>query len=111
MNDVLPPAVRQAAIVTSEERRGVEFTFGNGKAVLAAHGAEFGESRVELPIAYEGTEVSVSLDPRYLNDFLKVLEPETTFMIQLRDAESAAVCNTDDGYRYVIMPLARDQKK
>ena len=28
-------AVRQAAIVTSEERRGVDFTFGGGKVVLA----------------------------------------------------------------------------
>ncbi len=103
-------AVRQAAIVTSEDRRGVEFTFGEGKLVLAAHGAEYGESHVELPIAYDGAEIPVTLDPRYVIDFLKVLEPEQTFVMELRDAESAAVATTDDGYGYVIMPLARDQK-
>jgi len=27
----------------------------------------------------------------------------------LKDSDSAAVCNTDDGYGYVIMPLARDR--
>jgi DNA polymerase III subunit beta len=27
----------------------------------------------------------------------------------LKDATSAAVCHTDDGYGYVIMPLARDR--
>ena len=64
-------AVRQAAIVTSDERRGVDFTFGGGKVVLAAHGAEFGESHVELPIAYDGPEIVITLDPRYLNDFLR----------------------------------------
>jgi DNA polymerase-3 subunit beta len=103
-------AVRQAAIVTSEERRGVEFTFGEGKVVLAGHGAEYGESLVELPIPYNGAPVPIRLDPRYFGDFLKVLDPEQTFALELKDAESAAVCTTDDGYGYVIMPLAQDKK-
>lgn len=100
--------VRQAAIVSSEERRGVEFTFGEGKVVLSCHGAELGESRVELPIAYDGPPKPITLDPRYVSDFLKVLDPERTFQLELQDAESAVVCTTDDGYSYVIMPLARD---
>ncbi len=103
-------AVRQAAIVTSDERRGVDFTFGGGKAVLAAQGAEYGESHVELPIAYDGPEVVITLDPRYLSDFLRVLNPEAMLVLEIRDAESAAVCSTEDGYAYVIMPLARDQR-
>jgi len=102
-------AVRQAAIVTSEDRRGVEFAFQEGKVVLAGHGAELGESHVELPIAYEGAPLVITLDPRYASDFLRVLDPEQTFVLELRDSESAAVCRTDDGYGYVIMPLAREQ--
>ena len=101
-------AVRQAAIVTTDERRGVDFTFGEGKIVLAGHGAEMGESHVELPIAYEGPEITVKLDPRFMSDFLKVLELEQTFTLHLRDAESAVVCYTDDGYAYLIMPLSRE---
>ena len=101
-------AVRQAAIVTSEERRGVEFTFSEGKVVLSAHGAELGESRVELPIAYQGPDIPINLDPRYVADFLKVLDPEQTVTFELKDSENAAVAFTDDGYGYVIMPLAGD---
>ena len=104
-------AVRQAMIVTSEERRGIEVTFGEGKVSLSGHGAEYGESHVELPIAYDGNPIPITLDPRFLADFLKVLDPEQTFLLEVRDAASAAVCKTDDGYGYVIMPLARDQKK
>ncbi|HEY1600124.1 MAG TPA: DNA polymerase III subunit beta [Pirellulales bacterium] len=105
----LHSAVRQAAIVTSEESRGVDFTFGDGKLVLSGRAPELGQSRVELPVAYDGPAVSISLDPRFFNDFLKVLESEKTFTLELKDAESAAVCHTDDGYSYVIMPLARDR--
>jgi len=101
-------AVRQAAIVTTEEHRGVDFTFGEGKVVLAGHGAEMGESHVELPVAYDGPELHVKLDPRFMGDFLKVLEPERMFNLHLRDAQSAVVCYTDDGYGYVIMPLSRE---
>jgi DNA polymerase-3 subunit beta len=103
-------AVRQAAIVTSEEHRGVDFIFGEGKLVLSGHGAEMGESRVDVPIAYDGEEIAVMLDPRYLNDFLRVLDPESTVSLSIRDSESAVVCNTDDGYSNVIMPLARDRR-
>ncbi len=103
-------AVRQAAIVTSEESRGVDFTFGDGTLVLSGRAAEVGQSRVELPIAYGGPAISITLDPRFVSDFLKVLDPEKTFTIELKDAESAAVCTTDDGYGYVIMPLARDHE-
>lgn len=101
--------VRQAMIVTSEASRGVDFTFGDGKLVLSGRSAELGVSRVELPVAYDGPELTISLDPRYVNDFLKVLDPDKTFTLELKDAESAAVCSTDDGYGYVIMPLARDR--
>ncbi len=72
-------AVRQAAIVTSEESRGIDFTFGEGTLVLAGQTAEVGQSRIELPIAYDGQSISITLDPRFVSDFLKVLEPEKTF--------------------------------
>lgn len=103
-------AVRQAAIVTTAERRGVEFTFAEGNVTLAAHGAEHGESHVELPVAYEGEPLAISLDPRYLSDFLRVLSPDKTFTIEMRGSKTAAVCLTDDGYGYVVMPLARGER-
>jgi DNA polymerase-3 subunit beta len=102
-------AVRQAAIVTSEESRGIDFTFGNGSLVLAGKAAEVGQSRIELPIGYDGPEITITLDPRFVIDFLKVLDAEKTFTLELKDGESAAVSTTDDGYGYVIMPLARDR--
>ena len=79
-------AVRQAAIVTNEDSRGVDFTFGDGKLVLSGRAAEMGQSRVELPIAYDGASLSITLDPRYFSDFLKVLDPEKTFTLELKDS-------------------------
>lgn len=109
LTGVFHAAVRQAAIATSEESRGVDLQFGDGKVVLTARAAERGQSRVELPIAYDGPAVAIMLDPRFLGDFLKVLDAEQTFTLEVKDSESAAICSSADGYRYVIMPLARDR--
>jgi len=100
-------AVRQAAIVTGGERRGVQFNLAEGRLLLAAHAAEYGESEVELPLSYSGPELRVSLDPRFMIDFLRALDEKQTFKMYLRDAESPIVCTTDDGYGYVVMPMAQ----
>ena len=105
----LQSAVRQAAIATSPESRGVDFVFAEGMLKLEGQAADVGQSHVELPIGYTGPEIAIMLDPRYMLDFLKVLDPEKTFTFELKDAESAAVASTDDGYGYVIMPLSRDR--
>lgn len=102
-------AVRQAAIVTSDESRGVDFTFGEGSLVLDGQAAEVGESHVEMPIGYDGDKIEITLDPRFLVDFLKTLDAEQSFTFDLVDSDSAAVALTDDGYTYVLMPLARDR--
>ncbi|HVV99635.1 MAG TPA: DNA polymerase III subunit beta [Planctomycetaceae bacterium] len=102
-------AVRQAQIVTNPESRGVNFTFDKGALVLTSQSAEVGQSRVELPIAYDGAPLTITFDPRFVADFLKVLEPEKSVQLNLTDGDSAAVLKTEDGYTYVIMPLARDR--
>jgi DNA polymerase-3 subunit beta len=101
-------AVRQAAIVTSEQSKGVDFAFEPGQLVLAGRSAESGESRIELPIDYTGQTIRIKLDPRFMSEFLKVLDGAANVQVDVIDAQSACVCRTDDGYGYVIMPLAAD---
>ena len=90
-------ALRQASIVASDESRGIDLTFGNGTLVLAAATAEVGQSRVELPIPYDGNEITVTLDHRFVADFLKVLDAEKPVTVDIQDSESAALFTTQDG--------------
>lgn len=102
-------ALRQASVIASDESRGIDFTFGDGSLVLSGSTADVGQSRVELPIPYDGEKQVVTLDHRYLADFLKVLDPEKNISMGIEGADAAVLCQTDDGYGYVIMPLARDR--
>ncbi|MHB8971832.1 MAG: DNA polymerase III subunit beta [Pirellulaceae bacterium] len=102
-------ALRQASIVANDESRGIDFAFAEGTLVLSGSTAEIGQSRVEIPVAYDGPALTVSLDHRYVADFLKVLDPEKMLTFDIENTDSAALLTTDDGYGYVVMPLDRDR--
>ena len=105
----LRQAVDQASILTSEESRGVDFRFENGELALSSQAADAGSSRVTMPIHYEGKEVDITFDPRYLTDALKTIDDDSTVTAELIDHKNAAVFKTDDRYSYVVMPLTRDR--
>lgn len=100
-------AIRQASIVADPESRGVEFVFGNGTLVVAAKTADVGQSRIEMPIAYMGDEVKITMDYRFVSDFFKALDLEKPFAIEVRSNAEPAMFSTDDGYTYVVMPMAK----
>ncbi len=102
-------AVRQAAITTSEESRGIDLTLDEGHIVLLARAAEVGQSKVSLPVAFEGRPMTVTFDPRYLLDMLRVIDDQPSVRLDLLGPEAAAAFRTDDGYVYVVMPLTRER--
>jgi DNA polymerase-3 subunit beta len=102
--------LRQAAVVCTNDSRGIEFTFADGTLTLLASTADQGQSHVEMPISYAGPSLTVTLDHRFVSDFLKVLDPEQTIVTEIENAEAAALFYADDrAYAYVVMPLSRDR--
>lgn len=105
----LHSAVRQAMIVTNDESRGVDFRFENGTLTLESQATDVGTSKVEIPISYDAEAILVTFDPRFVAEFLRVLEPSAAVSLHLTDANSAAVFRADENYTYVVMPLAPDR--
>ncbi|MEM6471403.1 MAG: DNA polymerase III subunit beta [Planctomycetota bacterium] len=102
-------ALRQAAIVTDNESRGIDFTFGNGTLRLEASTKDVGQSQIEVPVPYDGEPVTLTMDHRYVADFCKVLDREQAFQFEFESPASPALLSTEDGFTYVIMPMSRDR--
>ncbi len=100
-------AVTQAAIVTGDESRGVDFTFDCGMLFLRASTSDKGASTVDLPIDNDSKPITVALDPNYLVDMLRTLDPGETITCEIVDAKTGLVFRTD-GYVFCVMPLTRD---
>lgn len=105
----LRAAVEQAAILTSEESRGVDFHFAPGSLLLSGKASNVGESRVETPIDFDGEPIDVRIDPHYLLDALKAMDDADHARIELIDGKNAVVLRAGDDYAYVVMPLTREK--
>lgn len=102
-------AVRSAAIVTSEQSKGVDLAWGTGTLTLSARSAEYGESKVKCGIVSAGTTSGTKLDPAFLAEFLSHLpsdeQPEVD--VYATDTQSRVLLRCGD-YTGVIMPLAAE---
>lgn len=103
-------ATRAAAIVTTEQSKGVDYTFAADGITLHGQSSESGESKVLCDIVTAGTAGTVKLDPSFVVDVcraLSTLDGEPNVRISIAGPGDAVVltCGEDDEYRSVIMPL------
>lgn len=107
--DALLAATRAAAIVTSEQSKGVQYTFGSTGIWLHGQSAECGESSVTCDVVTPGESCTVKLDPTFVVEWLNGIsgdaEPEVE--VEAVDGDSAVVLRCGD-HTGVIMPLAKD---
>lgn len=108
--EAMTSAVRLATVVADTESRGLDFEFTDGTLKLNLACANIGESVVEIPVAFEHETMTITLDYRFFSDFLKVLDSSSMFTMEIESPEKSALCSTEDGYGYVIMPLSRDRR-
>ena len=95
-----------AAIVTSEQSKGVQYVFTADGLHLHAKSSEAGESSVTCGIVEFGHACQVKLNPKYVRQWLQGLpaDGEPTVSVQAKDKGSAVVLRADS-YTGVIMPL------
>jgi DNA polymerase-3 subunit beta len=97
---------RQAAICTSEQSKGVVFTFAREGLHLTSRSAEAGEASCTCDLVEAGHACTVSLDPAFVTEWLGCgsFDLQETIEIEAADAQSAVVLRAQD-CRCVIMPL------
>jgi DNA polymerase-3 subunit beta len=102
-------AVQSAAIVTSEQSKGISLTWTANTLVLVGRSSEYGESRVICPTIAAGSTASTKLDPKYVAQFLAHLpaDEEPHVDVYVKDAQSRVLLRCGP-YTGVIMPLAED---
>jgi len=99
-------ALRRMIIVSSEKSRGVKMNLKNNLLEVSSSNPELGDAREELDIEYQGPELSVGFNARYLLDILQVQNQDRINII-LKDNLSPGLIRPvdDDGYLAVIMPM------
>jgi len=102
-------AVRSAAIVTSEQSKGVDLTWTADTLVISGRSSEYGESTVKCPLVAAGSTSPTKVDPRYVIEFLRSIpaDEEPQVDVYATDSQSRVLLKCGP-YTGVIMPLAKE---
>ena len=102
-------SVRAAAIVTSEQSKGVDCVWTDDTLVISGRSAEYGESTVRCPLVTAGDASQTKVDPRYVVEFLRSIpaDEEPQVDVYATTAESRVLLKCGP-YTGVIMPLAKE---
>jgi DNA polymerase-3 subunit beta len=96
--------IRQAALLTNEESRGVKLSFGEKTVTLSSRAPETGEAEVECPIALEGEPVDIGFNPAFLIDALRIVDTEE-ISFEMNASNKPAVLKAGSDFLYVLMPV------
>ena len=103
----LAGAVRRAALLTSQESRGVKLTFSAGSLVITSRAPDTGEAEIRVDCNYDGDDLAIGFNPGYLTDALKIIDsPEIT--LSLKGPQKPGVLKADGEFIYVVMPVSLD---
>lgn len=100
--------LRQSQICLDNETRAVTLTFDQGVVTLESTSSA-GQSAVEFPCEYDSEKMVLSVDPKYIADFLKTMSAEQMVEVSIIDANTAITFRVGDSVTYVVMPLAIDR--
>jgi DNA polymerase-3 subunit beta len=102
--DVALSAVRRAALLTSEESRGIKLAISKNKLVFSGRAPETGDAEVEVVVEYTGEPLEIGFNPQFLTDAIRVIR-EPQFDLELGQADTPGVIKAGANFLYVLMPI------
>ncbi len=99
-------AVDRVATVSLDKVKIVKLTITTGKVIFSVESAELGSALEELDVTYEGVDINIGFNARYMLDILAQIDTAHTF-IKLGDSNSPIIITDDDSDMalFVLMPM------
>ncbi len=102
----LGTAIRQAALLTNEESKGVRMSFAGDKLTLISRAPEMGEATVEVSLDdYQGDPLEIGFNPTFITDALNVVNADNKVIVELKSANKPGVLRSGSDFTYVLMPV------
>jgi DNA polymerase-3 subunit beta len=104
--EALQGALKRTATIGGERGNPTVVSLSRDRMILTCSDQDLGEATEEVEIEYQGAEMSIGFNGRYLLDFLGVVESDRV-RVQASDPLSPALFEPvgETGYACVIMPM------
>ncbi|GJL77081.1 MAG: DNA polymerase III subunit beta [Nitrospinaceae bacterium] len=99
-------ALKRVALLADEKSKMVRFDIQKGTLTLVSDNSDLGAAREEVPIVYDGEDVSVGLNAKYVLDVLNVVEDQE-IVLNLKDQNHSCLITleNDKDYMSIVMPM------
>ncbi|HEY8667801.1 MAG TPA: DNA polymerase III subunit beta [Tepidisphaeraceae bacterium] len=97
-------AIRRAALLTTEESKGVRMAFSKKGVVLTSRSPESGEATINFPCKYEGADIEMGFNPSFLVEALRVVDSDE-ISLELSAPNRPGLLKSGANFLYVIMPV------
>lgn len=96
--------IRQAALLTNEESKGVKLNFQADQVTLSSRAPEAGEAEVTCPVKFGGDGLEMAFNPMFLVDALRVINSDE-ISFEMTASNKPAVIKSGSDFLYVLMPV------
>ena len=97
-------AVRRAALLASEDSKGIKLSLTKDKMVVTSRTPETGDAQIDMAVEYTGEPMEIGFNPQYLIDVLRVLKADT-FELHLGQSDRPGLIKSGSSFLYVVMPV------
>jgi DNA polymerase-3 subunit beta len=98
--------LRRMSIISTERYRGVRCNISLDRMEIISNNPEIGDAREDLPVTYQGEEMTAAFNPRYFLDALSVMKSP---IVQANMVDESSACTIsgieDEGFLAVVMPM------
>lgn len=102
-------ALKRVSLLVEQKSKRIYLGISSGVLSISSEESDIGTAREEIPCRYDGDEVSIALNHRYLEEPLKVIDDES-IKILFTEANRAIslVPVPDKDFFHIIMPMQFD---
>jgi len=93
-------------LVASEKSHAIMLSLESSKVKINSSSPEFGEGEEVIDISFDGDEMKIAFNARYMIDFLSNTDKEKVKLV-LKDSKTAGILQEEDNenYTYVVSPI------
>lgn len=99
-------SLKRVSLFANHKSKAVTLTLSSGKMEIASNNPELGDAKEEIEVNYEGKELKIGFNAKYITDILNAIHDEDVDF-EINDQLSPGLMrpHNDSNYTCVVMPM------
>ena len=98
--------LRRMSIISTDRYRGIRCKIHSEHMEIISNNPEIGDAREEIPVTYQGEDMTIAFNPRYFMETLAVMKSRVISAKMIDESSACIISGEDDeGFFSVVMPM------